>query len=265
MELYKSILDWEKSFIGIPAAAVRKENSVIMKVCQSMISAFGLPSVVDFQRVYEIIKTNVWDYDLGNGIVAMFAEGIAAAGKVGSLAIMSMVSLDPLGPLSIPFVIPATTRLFLVLACDLILILCKCFEARRHTSGGQPDYRELEHHAREYRWHGLSREVRIRIKSLLPRRNVIECYRTGKVRNGIQQIIEEVRDRIRRNQDNFTGIRELAHSQMQIHGTEPDQELFDDIRDATAEIKAQGILRQTDAGAERPDSGFSDTSTLRDF
>lgn len=264
MKSYKDILGSATALAGIPGVAVTERTSAAIAVCQHIISAFGLPSIVDFKTAYEILKTNIWD-DLGNGVMTAFAEGIAIAGVGGSIATFGMPIFLAAGAINIPLVVPATTRLFLILACDLILILCKCFEECRHTRVGQPRERELAKNAREYRWSGMSREVHAKVKDLVPRRNVIECYRTDKVRIGLQNIIDEYRAQIHVQQNNKeVDTRGLGNLRIQDE-RKLDQELADDITEATAELKEKGFLEPVSAGAERPDSAYSETSTLRDF
>ena len=97
----------------------------------------------------------------------------------------------------------------------------------------------------------MSREVHAKVKDLVPRRNVIECYRTDKVRIGLQNIIDEYRAQIHVQQNNKeVDTRGLGNLRIQDE-RKLDQELADDITEATAELKEKGFLEPVSAGAER--------------
>lgn len=195
MKSYKDVLGSVTGLSVIPMAASTEKAAVAIAVCKHIITCFGLPTIIDFRMAYEILKTNVWD-DMGNNAFMVFAETIAVIGMLTTVTTGGMPVFLGASAINIPLVVPAIARLYFILACDLILVLIMCFKENMETMSGQPTSKDLARHAREYRWSGLSKEVHGRVKALIPRHNLIASYRMDRIREGVQKIIQDYKERI---------------------------------------------------------------------
>jgi hypothetical protein len=138
---------------------------------------------------FQLMLTNAWD-DLGNNVTVSFAEALSAFGLFATVATGMPVSLAT-GLMNVPLVVPATTRLFLMLGCDVILILARSFQAASDRCIGQPLKGDLAKAARAYR--PFAKGVHAAIAEIVPRRNLVRSYRVDKVRLGFREVIERHR------------------------------------------------------------------------
>lgn len=139
------------------------------------------------KAAFALVKSNVWD-DIGNGIDVAIAEALAAVGVVGTILLGGMsVVLVPM-MLNVPLVVPAAAQLLLMLSCDLILIFMRSFK-EASARGTHPSAKDVQKATLAYQSH--SSEVHSRAISLVPRGNIISCFRVSKVEAGLRNIIEE--------------------------------------------------------------------------
>ena len=165
---------------GVPTGPTTTRTASAVDVCRRVIACFGLPTVTG-EMVLQILRANILD-DLGNNLIIALTEGIAALGLVRSLFVVSSA-------VSIPLVVPATSRLLLMLATDMILILARSFQEAAVKNIGQPLAKDLGAAARAYR--PFAQEIHKQIKKLVPRKNPVACFRTDKITVRFEKIIEE--------------------------------------------------------------------------
>ncbi|KZF26032.1 hypothetical protein L228DRAFT_3439 [Xylona heveae TC161] len=192
MRTYKRSLRGATAVAGIPILPTTTRASSAVDVCRTIIACFGLP-FLSGETALQIVKINVWD-DLTNNMIVVLSEGIALVGVGASVLLGGMPVFLASSALNIPLVVPATARLLLMLAADLILILAKSFRDASAKNIGQPLASDLRVAARAYR--PVVGEVHRKIKKLVPRRNLVACYRTDKVREGFENIIEEYKNKV---------------------------------------------------------------------
>lgn len=122
-------------------------------------------------------------------------EGISAVG-IGSSALTLVPAFLVTGAISLPLIVPATCRLFLTMACDLILVLVRSFKEATFRDSGQPTERDVTAAARNYRIRGYSELVHSDVKKLIPRRSLSASYKCEKVRVGVEAIVESYKDEL---------------------------------------------------------------------
>lgn len=122
-------------------------------------------------------------------------EGISALG-IGSSAVTMVPAFLVTGAISLPLVVPATCRLFLTMACDLILVLVRSFKEVTFRDSGQPTEKDVATAARNYRIRGYSEHVHADVKKLIPRRSLSASYKCEKIRVGVETIVERYKDEL---------------------------------------------------------------------
>jgi hypothetical protein len=170
-----------------------ERSAIAIDCCRKVFRCFGLPSV-DVNTVFDTLKRTIFD-DMGGNLLTTFAEGIAGFGALAAIASFGG-SVIAAGTINAALVPPSTCRFYLIVACDLILILVRCFHEALLTKTGQPTERELQRQCREYRFSGMPVEVHKRVKRLLPLDRVNNCFKKNKVRKGIEDIVRENREQI---------------------------------------------------------------------
>lgn len=189
MVVYKRILKSATGSGGIPMAASSNRMAAAINVCSVIINCFGLPRVTP-ETVFQICKANLLD-DLGNGFAIFLSEGLAAVAMGATIVTGGMpFFLIPMA-INIPAVVPATTRLFLMLACDLILVLTRAFQESVSRCVGQPLERDVESAAVAYK--AYYKSVHDEVRRLVPRRNVVASFRTDRISEGIKGIVGKYR------------------------------------------------------------------------
>jgi hypothetical protein len=182
---YKNILVSSSTVGGLPGASTTNRTAAAIEVCRTIVVCFGISSITP-DTIFEICKANLWD-DLGNNIRITVAEISALCGLGSTILTGGMpLFLIPMAT-NVPLVVLATTRLVLMLACDVILILTRAFREATLKSVAKPDKRDVENAAIEYRKH--SHEVHCRVKKGL--RNFLKCFKIGQVEILLDNIIEE--------------------------------------------------------------------------
>ena len=187
VRIYKHIIRSAAGIGFIPFGTTVNRVTTAVVVCKAIVSAFGVPSV-GAGTVQEIVKNLVWD-DVQHGPILFIAESIATVGVFGSLILGGMPVFMVAGALNVPLVVPTTARLFLMLACDVILILTRAFKQCADRCVGQPHKRDVEMAAFAYR--DISKKVHRKIKDLIPPHNLIKSFQAGRTMTGFQDIVEK--------------------------------------------------------------------------
>ncbi|KAI9700970.1 MAG: hypothetical protein M1820_006615 [Bogoriella megaspora] len=228
---YKRAIRGASLVAGIPLGPTSTRTGSAIDVCKTIITCFGLPSVT-VEMAMQILKNNVLE-DAGNNIVIALSEGMATLGLLSSIFTAGMPAFLASGAVNVPLVVPATARLLLLLAADMILILTNSFREAAVKNIGQPLAKDLGAAARAYR--PLAANVHRRIKELVPRRNFLACYRYDKIGIGFEKIIEEYRDKVTGG-DTITGAGKFADTSDQEPDPDTDGTLVDDIEEAKGKL-----------------------------
>ncbi|KAL8758512.1 MAG: hypothetical protein Q9199_001424 [Rusavskia elegans] len=192
MRIYTKVLGTASASGIVPTASATNRAGSAIAVCRAIVQCFGLPTV-NTQTILEIIKSIVWD-DAGQNVMVAFSEVVATAGMVVTVGSFGMPFSLAAGALNFPLVVPATTRLMLMLASNLILILVRAFRITTTTCVGQPEEKDVVKAAKDYRL--ISADVHIEIFKLVPKRNVVKSFRYSKVRVGLKRIIEDFKEEV---------------------------------------------------------------------
>lgn len=188
MLAYKRTL-WSSLGTGLIFTAPSVQRSALaIDCCRKVFACFGLPSV-DVSTAYNTLKRCIFD-DMGANLLTSFAEGLAAFAALGSVASFGGTIIAA-GVINATILPPSNCRFYLIVACDLILILVRCFREAVLTKTGQPSHRELQRQCREYRFSGMPIEVHKQIKKLVPLNRIDECFRSDRVRKGIEDLVHE--------------------------------------------------------------------------
>lgn len=193
MRVYRHILASSTTLAGVPIGSSTNKFSAAIHILRAILTCFGLPSVAP-ETVFAICKANLWD-DLGNNMLVAIAEGlsiVSVLATVASLGTMPMIVIPMV--VNIPVVVPATARMFLMLACDMIFVLTRAFTEASAKCIGQPLKQDVEKAVLDYRrW---CRGVHGQVKDLIPNVNVIKAFRVGEVEVGVKKIIEEYKSKV---------------------------------------------------------------------
>lgn len=201
MRIYRQILATTCTLGPIPTAATSNRTAAVISVCKAILKCFGLPAITT-NVVYQIVKCNLWD-DLGHNVSVALAEGIATLGlviTVGSGGTVPVFLASTV--INLPLIVPATTRLLLMLACDLILILTQAFKKTAFTCVGQPLVKDVERAAIRYRL--LSSKVHKEVMKLVPKRNLVKSFRHNDVRLGLEKILHRYKEDLAASTEDMT-------------------------------------------------------------
>ena len=166
----------------------------IDQVTKAIINCFGLPTV-SANTALESLKSNVWG-GLGSKLTLAFAESLQLIGVTGSVFAAGIPAWAVTGSINAAYVVPATCRLFLTMACDLIFVLARSFKEVTFRASGQPNEKDVGAAARNYRVRGYSQHVHKEIKSLVPRHSVYASMKVEAVRRGIEDIFARYKDKL---------------------------------------------------------------------
>ena len=187
MKIYRRVLKSAISVSAIPLGSTTNRVTVAVVVSKAVVNAFGVPSVTA-ATVQEIVKNIIWD-DVGRSFGVLAAECIATAGVFGTLIFGGMPFFLAAGAVNAPIIIPPTAELLLMLSCDLILILTRAFKDCTHQCLGQPLKKDIEKAAHAYRH--FAKQVHREIKNLISNFNMIKNFHTGKIKIGVEKIVEK--------------------------------------------------------------------------
>lgn len=185
MKVYRKVIGTASGLAALPTAPTTNRTAGAVSVCKEIVKCFGLPTVT-YQTIFEIIKSTIWD-DMNHNLSVAFAEGMAVLGILGTVAFAGIPFFLAAGTFNIPLVVPATSRLMLMLAGDLILILTRAFRETTFTCIGQPLVKDVEQAACRYR--PFSNSVHQAILKLVPKRNLVKSYRYNAVQAGLKEVV----------------------------------------------------------------------------
>ncbi|KAK4888693.1 hypothetical protein LTR27_012432 [Elasticomyces elasticus] len=232
------------SFAPMGATIARKVS--INQVTKAVINCLSL-STVSANVAVEALKSNVWN-SLGYNVTLAFAEGLQFIGLAGTAFVLGAPIWAVTGGINSSYIVPATCRLFLTMACDLIFVLARSFKEVTFRASGQPNEKDVSAAARNYMIRGYSQHVHDEIKVLLPRHNVIASMKADRVRQGVEAIFARYKDKLMEDVDlplklGRTKLRDGdGDSLTLIDSVEGDSTLCSDIteaKDALAELEAK--------------------------
>ena len=142
---------------------------------------------VSIQTVLDIASVN-FPADIGNMILTTITEGINALGVLGTIVAGGMPVFLASTVLNAPMVPVLNARVFLHLACDLILIFSRAFQAVSISCYTQPQKTQLEAAARHYRQY--SKAVHADVKKMAPS-TIFGVFKVENIRAGVEQVLQE--------------------------------------------------------------------------
>ena len=246
MRRYRALVKTATGVSFTVSGSTLHRRSSASKICKAIINCFGLPSV-SADLVVETLRANVWNH-LGFDVNIALAECLNTLAYIGTGFAGGIPAWLVSGAISVPLVVPGTCRLFLTVAVDLILVLTQSFlkVAAKGTSG-QPSQQHLRDAARVYRLKNYSQHVHAAIKELIPKRNVKASYEYERIRQRVEWIVEEYRDKLMEGREALPEIRKLG-----IRGGDGDDasmesgsSFYDELREANAkaiELEARGPM-----------------------
>ncbi|KAL9079902.1 MAG: hypothetical protein Q9157_001241 [Trypethelium eluteriae] len=185
MRVYKHTMRTSVASGIIPGGATTTRLTVAAVVCQKVVNCFGVPGV-SVQTIQQIVKTVVWD-DVKNNLAVFGAELVAFGGMAAGTTVILLPLVLVTGAINAFVVPPATGRLLLMLACDLILILVQAFKESINKCIGQPRDKDIERAAHAY--YKISKKVHREVKDVVPK-NMIKNFRYDKISNKFKTIVE---------------------------------------------------------------------------
>ena len=187
MRIYKQTIQ-SAAFTNIaPLAITTTRITVAALVCKSLVHSFGVPTVTP-TTVQHIVKNIIVD-DLGHNASVFMAEAITAVGGFGTFVLGGIPVCLATALFTTPLAIPAISRLILMLACDVTLILTRAFKDCTKQALGQPRKQDIERAAAAY--HGPHREVHRVIKDLIPSFQVVKGFQFEVIKAGYKRILEK--------------------------------------------------------------------------
>ncbi|KAK4629187.1 hypothetical protein CLAFUW4_08155 [Fulvia fulva] len=221
-------------------------------------NCFGLPSV-SADVAIETLQRNVWNH-LGFDINIALAKCLNTLAYIGTGFAGGIPAWLVSGAISVPLVVPSTCCLFLTMSCDLILVLTQSFlKVASKGASGQPSASNLRDAARVYRLNNYSQHVHLAIKNLIPKRNVKASYEHEKIRQSVEGIVEEYRDKLMDGTKALPEIRKLGirggggSEDGDDDSTEAGSTFYDELKEANAkavELEARGPMPEMPAERE---------------
>jgi hypothetical protein len=245
LKRYKRLIRDATGSVFAPMGATITRKVSTNAITKSIINCFGLPTV-GAETALEALNANVWK-TLGTNMILALAEsfhlvGLAASGSMSGAPIWLAT-----GTINASYVVPATCRLFLMMACDLTFVLARSFKEVTFRSGGMPGEKEVAAAARNYRIRGYSQHVHKDIKQLVPRRNILKSFKACDVGSGIEAIFLKYKDKLMEDVDLPLRVGSLrigsqvdlvADADADDNSTEADSTIFNDIREAASAFKS---------------------------
>ena len=189
MKVYKNTLASSSTVGMLPSASTTNRVTVAAVACKEVVTCFGIPGV-SAVFVQELVR-NILRDDLGHNIGIFFAEGISVVGLGSTILLGGMPVFLASGMINAAIVIPATMRLFLMVACDVVLILTRAYKDASAQCLLHPDKAGVEAAAFHYR--DISKHVHKELKKLAPKSNVFKSFQTMRVKSGFSQVLEKYR------------------------------------------------------------------------
>ena len=233
MKVYKSVLATATTLSFIPTAPSSNRTASAISICKTVVQCFGLPTV-NYHAIYRIVSFNVWD-DLPHHISTVLAEGVNVAGVLASIVTGGMPLFLASTAVNFPMIVPATTRLMLMLASDLILIMFRAFSVTTLKCLGQPQEKDVVDATLYYR--SLSSKVHKEILKLVPRTNVLKSFRYNEVQKGLEGTVDLFKHEITEDLSSHSTVQSQKNSFSSDH-TSIKVEL-DELRDITKDAKVR--------------------------
>jgi hypothetical protein len=183
---------------AIGGATINRKAST-NNVTKAVINCFGLPSVSADVAV-DALKSTVWK-TWGTNMQLAMAEVLQLVGVTGTVFAAGIPAWLITGSINASYVVPATCRLFLIMAMDLTLVLARSFKEVTFRANGQPNERDVSAAARNYAVRGYAQHVHRDIKRLIPRRNVGASYKVETVRQCLEDMVTKYKDRLMEDVD----------------------------------------------------------------
>lgn len=230
-----------------PLGATVNRKLSTAQVTKSIINCFGLPTVTGDTAI-ETLKANVWS-TLGSDIQLALSEvfhliGVACSGLAMGAPVWLLT-----GSINSSHIVPTTCRLFLIMSCDLTLVLARAFKEVTFRAQGQPNEKDVSAAARNYAVRGYSNHVHQDIKRLIPRKSPMASLRVDAVQQGLENVLIRYKDGLMEDVD--LPLQTDGMSFMRIDSklsddtsTEADSVMFADARAALVELEATSS-RQT--------------------
>lgn len=225
-------------------------------VTKAVIECFGLPSV-SADVAIEALKNTVWK-TWGTNMQLAMAEVLQLVGVTGTVFAMGIPAWLITGSINASYVVPATCRLFLIMAMDLTFVLARSFKEVTFRANGQPNERDVSAAARNYAIRGYAQHVHRDIKRLIPRRNVGASYKVETVRQCLEDMVTKYKDRLMEDVDlpvKMSGVHIRGDVEDDDLTTEADSELIVDLKEghaAYAELDASTPIAELDSSAQVP-------------
>ena len=192
MKVYRRILKSSSLLGSVPTASTSTRATGTLLVCKAVLQCFGLPTL-NADTVFQTVKAYVWEsFGHGHSVSLLFAEAIASIGAVGTIALGGGPVFLAAAATNIPLVVPATMRLLLMIATDLILILVRAYQETTLTCVGQPLKKDLKRAAEFYK--PFSPKVHQEVFTLVPRSNVVKSFKHNDVQMGLEKIVHGYKD-----------------------------------------------------------------------
>ncbi|KAF7185976.1 hypothetical protein HII31_12849 [Pseudocercospora fuligena] len=263
MRRYKALVRTASGVsFSLAGSTIHRKNAAT-KVCKAIINCFGLPGV-SADSAITALKKNVWTY-IGVDPLVSIAEAINLFGYIGTGFAGGIPAWLVTGAISLPLVVPATCRLFLTMAADLMLVLIRAFKEATFRNSGQPQERDVQAAARIYRVRGYSAHIHKDIKKLIPRRNVAASYKFEAIQERLEGIIARYKDKLIDDMDmpdvKTMKIRGGAHDDDDDddESTQPDSEYYKEL---TAMGRKAAELEGSTPAAELPASPVATRAEL---
>jgi len=238
MKIYRRVLGTASTLSLIPSAPTTNQAGAALAICKAIVQCFGLPTA-NYHPILEIVKNTVWD-DAGHNILLVFSEAVAIAGLIATMGLYGAPVFLAAGAFNFLLIVPGTTRLMLMLASDLILILVRAFRSTATTCIGHPEQKHIARAARDYR--RISGDVHREILRLVPKRNVVKSFRYGKVRLGLEEVVQRFQEEATKDSDHISraGMRSFDRTMIdkeveELKNLMPGSR--DELRDKTAKIQ----------------------------
>lgn len=196
MRRYKKLIRSSTGSSFAPMGATINRKVSTNNVTKAIVNCFGLPTV-SADAAIEALKKNVW-VTTGTNVTLALAEGFNLFGILAAVATggMGAGAILITGGINSVAVVPATCRLFLMMSCDLTLVLARSFKEVTFRQGGQPTERDVGAAARNYKLRGYSQHVHSDIKTLVPRRNMAASYKADVIGKEMEGIIVRYKDKL---------------------------------------------------------------------
>lgn len=240
MRRYKKMIrrtGWNFSVFG---ATITNKVTTHM-VTKAVINCFGLPTV-SADVAMEALKANVWN-TFGSNVQLAFAELFSMIGLVGTVCAAGIPVWLITGSINASHIVPTTCRLFLIMACDLTLVLARSFKEVTFRSRGQPNEKDVGAAARNYAIRGYSQHVHRDIKTLISRKNVLASFKVDAVQRGVEDIFAKYKDNLLEDVDLPLEVQGITIGSEIEDDTGSDADLFGDYKEASAalaELEAKG-------------------------